>query len=220
MTDIDTDFRDGATEVHVDARPRQGRGQRRHVQDIADTVNNRHRRACARGKYTNGIRRYDVRMRLLPSQWQNRPADIDKLLVRTGYGELIPLAAVTQINGAEKSSSPSRARCASAPSTSTPTCPRASRSTRRWPSRATRRRTSAAARLSLTEIGTSKDVIDTFDQLHYHLRAGAARFRTWCWRCSSTASFIRSPSWSRCRSPSRARSFRCSSRTSRSISTA
>jgi HAE1 family hydrophobic/amphiphilic exporter-1 len=37
-----------------------------------------------------------VRIRLLPAQWQNVD-DIDKLLVRTGYGELIPLSAVTRI---------------------------------------------------------------------------------------------------------------------------
>ncbi len=65
------------------------------VQDIADTINTAIG-GVRQGKFTNGIRRYDVRMRLRPEQWRTR-ADIDKLLIRTGYGELIPLSSVTRI---------------------------------------------------------------------------------------------------------------------------
>jgi len=65
------------------------------VQDIADTINTAIG-GVRQGYYTNGIRRYDVRIRLLPEQWRTT-SDIDKLLIRTGYGELIPLSSVTKI---------------------------------------------------------------------------------------------------------------------------
>jgi hydrophobe/amphiphile efflux-1 (HAE1) family protein len=95
MTDIDTDFRDGSTEVHVAPDRDAAAASGVTVQDIANTVNTAIG-GVREGKFTNDIRRYDVRVRLLPSQWQNVD-DIDKLLVRTGYGELIPLSAVTHI---------------------------------------------------------------------------------------------------------------------------
>ena len=95
MTDVDTDFRDGSTEVHVEPDRDKAAASGVTMQDIADTINTAIG-GVRQGKYTNGIRRYDVRMRLLPSQWQTK-ADIDKLLVRTGYGELIPLSSVTRI---------------------------------------------------------------------------------------------------------------------------
>jgi HAE1 family hydrophobic/amphiphilic exporter-1 len=95
MTDIDTDYRDGATEVHVEPDLDKAAASGVSVQDIADTINTAIG-GVRQGKYTNGFRRYDVRIRLLPSQWQTK-ADIDKLLIRTSYGELIPLSAVTKI---------------------------------------------------------------------------------------------------------------------------
>ena len=95
MTDIDTDFRDGSTEVHVEPDRDAAAASGVTTQDIADTINTAIG-GVRQGKFTNDIRRYDVRVRLLPSQWQN-VGDIDKLLVRTGYGELIPLSAVTHI---------------------------------------------------------------------------------------------------------------------------
>jgi HAE1 family hydrophobic/amphiphilic exporter-1 len=95
LTDIDTDFRDGATEVHVvpdrDAAAASGVS----MQDIADTVSTAIG-GSRQGYFTNGIRRYDVRIRLLPAQWQNS-SEIGKLLVPTAYGELIPLAAVSHL---------------------------------------------------------------------------------------------------------------------------
>ena len=95
MTDIDTDFRDGATEVHVEPDRDAAAASGVAIQDIADTVSTAIG-GSRQGYFTNGIRRYDVRLRLLPSQWQN-PSDIDHLLIRTSYGELIPLAAVTHV---------------------------------------------------------------------------------------------------------------------------
>ena len=95
MTDVDTDFRDGATEVHVEPDREKAAASGVSVQDIADTINTAIG-GVRQGYFTNGIRRYDVRIRLLPEQWQTT-ADIDKLLVRTGYGELIPLSSVTKV---------------------------------------------------------------------------------------------------------------------------
>jgi HAE1 family hydrophobic/amphiphilic exporter-1 len=95
MTDIDTDFRDGITEVHVVPDRERAAASGVSVQDIADTINTAIG-GVRQGYFTNGIRRYDVRVRLEPDQWQTT-ADINKLLIRTGYGELIPLASVTNV---------------------------------------------------------------------------------------------------------------------------
>jgi HAE1 family hydrophobic/amphiphilic exporter-1 len=95
MTDVDTDFRDGITEVHVVPDRDKAAASGVSMQDIADTINTAIG-GVRQGYFTNGIRRYDVRLRLEPYQWQS-PADIDKLLIRTSYGELIPLSSVTQV---------------------------------------------------------------------------------------------------------------------------
>jgi HAE1 family hydrophobic/amphiphilic exporter-1 len=95
MTDIDTDFRDGVTEVHVEPDRERAAASGVSMQDISDTINVAIG-GVRQGYFTNGIRRYDVRMRLLPEQWRTT-ADIDKLLIRTEYGELIPLSSVTRV---------------------------------------------------------------------------------------------------------------------------
>jgi hydrophobe/amphiphile efflux-1 (HAE1) family protein len=100
MTDIDTDFRDGVTEVHVEPDREKAAASGVNVKDIADTINTAIG-GVRQGYYTNGIRRYDVRIRLQPDQWQTT-ADIDKLLIRTGYGELIPLSSVTKVTEEKK----------------------------------------------------------------------------------------------------------------------
>lgn len=95
MTDVDTDFRDGVTEVHIEPDREKAAASGVTVQDIADTINTAIG-GVRQGKFTNDIRRYDVRIRLMPEQWQN-PDDIKKLLIRTSYGEMIPLASVARI---------------------------------------------------------------------------------------------------------------------------
>ncbi len=95
MTDVDTDFRDGVTEVHVEPDRDKAAASGVSMQDIADTINTAIG-GVRQGYFTNGIRRYDVRIRLLPEQWRTT-SDIDKLLIRTSYGELIPLSSVTRI---------------------------------------------------------------------------------------------------------------------------
>ena len=96
MTDIDTDFRDGVTEVHVEPDRDAAAASGVNVQDIADTISTAIGGA-RQGYFTNGLRRYDVRIRLLPEQWRN-PSDISRLLIRTSYGELIPLSSVTYMS--------------------------------------------------------------------------------------------------------------------------
>jgi HAE1 family hydrophobic/amphiphilic exporter-1 len=100
MNDVDTDFRDGVTEVHVEPDREKAAASGVNVQDIADTINTAIG-GVRQGYFTNGIRRYDVRIRLLPEQWQTT-SDIDKLLIRTGYGELIPLSSVTKVTEEKK----------------------------------------------------------------------------------------------------------------------
>jgi HAE1 family hydrophobic/amphiphilic exporter-1 len=100
MTDVDTDFRDGVTEVHVVPDREKAAASGVSVQDIADTINTAIG-GVRQGYFTNGIRRYDVRIRLLPEQWRTT-ADIDKLLIRTSYGELIPLSSVTTVSEEKK----------------------------------------------------------------------------------------------------------------------
>ncbi len=95
MTDIDTDFRDGVTEVHVEPDRDKAAASGVSVQNIADTINTAIG-GVRQGKFTSGIRRYDVRLRLRPEQWRT-PADIDRLFIWTDYGELIPLSSVTKV---------------------------------------------------------------------------------------------------------------------------
>jgi HAE1 family hydrophobic/amphiphilic exporter-1 len=95
LTDIDTDFRDGATEIHVEPDRDAAAASGVSVHDIADIVSTAIG-GSRQGKFTNGIRRYDVRIRLLPAQWQNTD-EIGRLLVPTAAGELIPLSTVTHI---------------------------------------------------------------------------------------------------------------------------
>ncbi len=100
MTDIDTDFRDGATEVQIEPDRDAAAASGVSVQTIADTISTAIG-GQRQGYFTNGIRRYDVRLRLLPEQWQNT-SEIKRLLVGTAYGELIPLSAVTHISSEKK----------------------------------------------------------------------------------------------------------------------
>ncbi len=100
LTDIDTDFKDGATELDVVPNRERAAIAGVNVQDIADTINAAIGGVRA-GKFTFGSRRYDVRLRLVPEQWEN-PGDITKLLIRTNFGELIPLSSVCSVEPEKK----------------------------------------------------------------------------------------------------------------------
>ena len=188
MTDIDTDFRDGSTEVHVEPDRDAAAASGVTTQDIADTINTAIG-GVRQGKYTNDIRRYDVRIRLLPSQWQN-VGDIDKLLVRTGYGELIPLSAVTHITEQKQLLTITREMRERAINiyANVPTGKPLDQAMQF--ARDTAKQVLPPG-YTLNEIGASKDVIDTFHNFILTFVLGCSS-PTWCWPCSSTASSTRS----------------------------
>lgn len=93
FTDMDTDYREGVQELRVIPDRDKAAQSNVSVQTIADTLNAAIG-GIRVGKYTNEDRRYDVRIRLKPEQWQT-PADVEKLMVRTSYGEIIPVSSVT-----------------------------------------------------------------------------------------------------------------------------
>lgn len=92
MMDFDTDLRSGITELHVipnrEAATRSGVS----IQTIADTVADAIG-GIVQGQFTNGDRRYDVRLRLEGTQRAD-DKDILKLDVRTSGNELIPISNV------------------------------------------------------------------------------------------------------------------------------
>jgi len=90
--DIDTDFRTGMPEVRIYPDRDLATASGVSVNTIADTVQSAIGGAI-QGQYTNGDRRYDVRLRLEGSERVN-PEDIMKLDVRTDYNELIPISSV------------------------------------------------------------------------------------------------------------------------------
>ncbi|MEZ0299397.1 MAG: efflux RND transporter permease subunit, partial [Candidatus Methylacidiphilales bacterium] len=94
VTDVDTDFRTGMPEVRVWPNRAAAAIRGITVQTIADTVSTAIG-GIAQGKFTSGDRRYDVRLRLESSERVGE-ADIRKLDVRTGYGELLPLTDVAR----------------------------------------------------------------------------------------------------------------------------
>ncbi|MBI3333716.1 MAG: efflux RND transporter permease subunit, partial [Candidatus Omnitrophica bacterium] len=95
MVDVDTDYLEGVKEVRVvpDRKAAADRGVS--VEAIAHTVN-----ALIGGervaKYTRAGRRYDVRVRLIPSQ-RTQAQDIEKLWVWNNRGEMVQLKEVVTI---------------------------------------------------------------------------------------------------------------------------
>lgn len=95
MVDVDTDYLAGMPEIRV--HPDRVKAAERGVsmQTIARTIN-----AMIGGeriaKYTRGGRRYDVRVRLLPSQ-RTQAEDIERLWVWNNRGELVQLKEVVRI---------------------------------------------------------------------------------------------------------------------------
>ncbi len=95
MTDVDTDYLTGIPEVRV--RPDRMQAAERGVsmETIGRTIN-----ALIGGervgKYTRGGRRYDIRVRLIPSQ-RTQQQDIEQLWVWNNRGELVQLKDVVTI---------------------------------------------------------------------------------------------------------------------------
>ena len=106
MVDVDTDYRDGDTEIEVTPDRENAALSGVSVQDIAATIDAAIG-GVRPGKFTNGNRRYDINLRLLPEQWSSID-DVNKLLIRTQSGELIPLTSVTHVTAERKLHSISR----------------------------------------------------------------------------------------------------------------
>ncbi len=95
MVDVDTDYLTGTPEVQVHPDRRQAAERGVSIGTIGTTVN-----TLVGGervaKYTKGGRRYDVRVRLIPSQ-RTRQEDINTLWVWNNRGELVQLKDVVTI---------------------------------------------------------------------------------------------------------------------------
>ena len=95
MTDVDTDYLTGVPEVQVRPDRLQAAERGVNVGAIGHTIN-----ALIGGervgKYTKGGRRYDVRVRLIPSQ-RTQAQDIERLWVWNNQGELVQLKDVVSI---------------------------------------------------------------------------------------------------------------------------
>jgi hydrophobe/amphiphile efflux-1 (HAE1) family protein len=92
VVDVETDYRIGMPELRITPDRARAADLGVSVEDVATTLN-----ALVGGirvgKYSDGARRLDVRMRLLATQ-RSRPEDVARLKVRTAAGELIPLSAL------------------------------------------------------------------------------------------------------------------------------
>ncbi|HEY8965232.1 MAG TPA: efflux RND transporter permease subunit, partial [Candidatus Methylacidiphilales bacterium] len=93
FTDVDSDYVEGSREYQI--YPNREEASRRgvSVQDISQTVNAA-AASVRQGYFTNGDRRYDIRLKFLPDQLKT-PADLAKVQVRTSAGELVSLGDVT-----------------------------------------------------------------------------------------------------------------------------
>jgi hydrophobe/amphiphile efflux-1 (HAE1) family protein len=92
FVDLDTDFRDGMPEVRVFPDRFAANACAMPIQNIANTI------AVAIGgvaqsQFTNGDRRYDIRVRLEGGE-RVKPEDIQKLFVRTNSNEYMPITSV------------------------------------------------------------------------------------------------------------------------------
>jgi len=96
MTDVDTDYLLGVTEVQI--HPSRQKAEERGV-DMATiaTAVNALIGGQRVGKYTEGGRRYDVRVRLVAEDRMD-PKDIEKIWVWNNRGERVKLADVVDIN--------------------------------------------------------------------------------------------------------------------------
>jgi hydrophobe/amphiphile efflux-1 (HAE1) family protein len=96
MVDIDTDYQLGMPEVRVapDRNKASARGVT--VASIGNTINAMIGGVRA-GKYTQGGKRYDIRLRLATDD-RRRPKDIEKIFVRNNRGETVRLSEVVGLN--------------------------------------------------------------------------------------------------------------------------
>jgi hydrophobe/amphiphile efflux-1 (HAE1) family protein len=94
VVDVESDYKLGSPELHVEPDRDLAADLRVPVQEIAVSLNAM-LGGLRIGKYTSGGRRVDVRVRLLAAQRQ-RPEDVGRLQVRTANGALVPLSALVR----------------------------------------------------------------------------------------------------------------------------
>jgi hydrophobe/amphiphile efflux-1 (HAE1) family protein len=92
VVDLDTDYQIGMPELRILPDRARCADLGIPVEEVASAVNALVGGARV-GKYSEGGRRFDVRLRLLASQ-RSRPEDVGRLRVRTAGGDLVPLSAV------------------------------------------------------------------------------------------------------------------------------
>jgi HAE1 family hydrophobic/amphiphilic exporter-1 len=95
MTDVDTDYLLGVTEVQVKPNRVKARERGVEIESLANTINALFGGQRV-GKYTKGGRRYDVRVRLTAEE-RLKPEDIEKLWVWNNRGELVKVSDVVDI---------------------------------------------------------------------------------------------------------------------------
>lgn len=92
VVDLDTDYQLGQPELRILPDRARAADLGVSIEDVATTLN-----ALVGGirigKYSDGGRRFDVRLRLLAEQ-RSRPEDVSRLRVRSSSGELVPLSAL------------------------------------------------------------------------------------------------------------------------------
>jgi multidrug efflux pump len=95
VTDVDSDYQVGMPEVRVIPDRNRAADLGISMRNIGETINAAIGGERA-GKFKDGGRRFDIRVRLL-SQQRQRPEDIQRLFVRTGTGELVRLGDLVTI---------------------------------------------------------------------------------------------------------------------------
>jgi len=90
--DVDSDYQLGMPELRVTPDRARAADLGVAVEDVAAALNSLVGGVRV-GKYSDGGRRYDVRLKLLAGQ-RSRPEDIVRLRVRTASGELVPLSTL------------------------------------------------------------------------------------------------------------------------------
>jgi hydrophobe/amphiphile efflux-1 (HAE1) family protein len=95
MTDVDSNYQTGMPELQIVPDRKKARDRGVDVTEITQTVNLMMASAVV-GKYSQGGRRYDVRVSL-PVSERSTPKILKKLSVRNNRGELVPLMQVVRI---------------------------------------------------------------------------------------------------------------------------
>ncbi|MGH7336290.1 MAG: efflux RND transporter permease subunit, partial [Myxococcota bacterium] len=90
--DVDSDYQLGMPELQVSPDRARAADLGVPIEDVATTLNSLVG-GIRVGRYSDGGRRYDVRLKLLAGQ-RSRPEDLAQLRVRAASGEMVPLSAL------------------------------------------------------------------------------------------------------------------------------